>query len=186
MMTLSADLPMRRPARVALFAALAAAMGFLFSPIPNIELVTFSLFMAGYALGFSAGMAAAVLAVLLYFGMNPYGSSFIFPPLLAAQLIAGLFISFLGSLFARVMPPSRLRGPSGRILLLPFAALAALALPIFPTLAFALSSGGNWQGWVALGLLMTSWGFIFNLIVFFTALPPMARQLQRIDARSGR
>ncbi len=186
MMTLTADLPMRRPARVALFAALAAALGFLFSPIPNIELVTFSLFMAGYALGFAAGMAASVLAVLLYFGMNPYGSSFVFPPLLAAQLLAGIFISCLGSVFARVMPPTRMQGISGRILLMPFAALAALALPIFPTLAFAVSSGGNWQGWVALGLLMTSWGFIFNLIVFLTALAPMVQQLRRLEARSGR
>ena len=84
------------------------------------------------------------------------------------------------------MPPTRMQGISGRILLMPFAALAALALPIFPTLAFAVGSGGNWQGWVALGLLMTSWGFIFNLIVFLTALAPMVQQLRRLEARSGR
>ncbi len=186
MTSLAINLPMRRPARIALFAALAAALGFLFSPIPNIELVTFTLFAAGYAMGFSGGAIASLLAVLLYFGMNPYGSSFIFPPLLAAQLLAGVFIASLGALFARIMPPARLRGNLGRVLLLPFAALAALALPLFPSFAYAWTVGGAWEGWLMLGVLMTSWGFVFNLVVFTAAMPPLVRQIERIDTRSGR
>ncbi len=177
---------MRRPARVALFAALAAALGFLFSPIPNIELVTFSLFTAGFALGFAGGAAASTLAVLLYFGMNPYGSSFVFPPLLVAQLVAGTFISILGALYARLLPARRMESATGRLTLLPFAAVSALALPLFPSISFALMSGGDWQGWVLLGVLMTSWGFVFNLVVFLTAFPPLVRQMRRLDARSGR
>ncbi len=177
---------MRRPARVALFAALAAALGFLFSPIPNIELVTFSLFTAGYALGLAGGTAASVLAVLLYFGMNPYGSSFVFPPLLVAQVLAGIFIAALGATYARFFPAARMRGAAGRLALLPFAALSALALPLFPSISFAMMSGGDWQGWVLLGVLMTSWGFAFNILVFLSAFPPLVRQLARLDARSGR
>jgi hypothetical protein len=186
MATHHADLPMRLPARIALFAALAAALGFLFSPIPNIELMTFTLFAAGYALGFAGGAAASLLAVLLYFGMNPYGSSFIFPPLLLAQLFAAVFIASLGSTFARLIPPSKLRAKPGRIFLFPFAAMAALALPIFPSFAFAWTGGGSWEGWLMLGILMTSWGFVFNIVVFTAAFPPLVRQMERIDARSGR
>jgi len=179
-------LPMRGPVRIALFAALAAALGFLFAPIPNIELVTFSLFAAGYALGLAGGAAAASLAVLLYFGLNPYGSSFALPPLLAAQLAAGVFIAALGSLAARLLPPRRLRAPVGRFLLLPFAAFAALALPLFPSITFAWTAGGAWEGWLVLGALMTGWGFIFNLIVFLGAMPAVARELGRAEARRGR
>jgi len=98
---------MRQSVQVALFASLCAALGFLLAPIPNIELFTFGLFMAGYALGAGGGAKAAMLAVILYYGMNPYGSSLIFPPLFAAQLIAGVFISSLGALARRVLP----RGP---------------------------------------------------------------------------
>jgi len=177
---------MRRTARIALFAALAAALGFLFAPIPNIELVTFSLFAAGYAMGLGAGAIAAILAVLLYFGMNPYGSSFLFPPLLAAQLAAAVFIAALGALCARLLPRHRMRSWPGRVAMLAFAAPAALALTLFPTFAYAWSSGAAWQGWLLLGVLMTGWGFVFNLVVFFTALPPLLRQIERVDARRGR
>jgi len=176
---------MRRPARIALFAALAAALGFLFAPVPNIELLSFSLFAAGYALGFSGGVAAALLAVLLYYGLNPYGSSLAIPPLLAAQLLAGAFIAALGALFARLLAPPRLDGFGGRLLLLPFAAASALALPLLPAFAYSASGGGDWQGWLLLGGLMTGWGFIFNLVIFLTALPPLARQIRRLDARRG-
>ena len=177
---------MRRTVRVALFASLAAALGFLLAAVPNIELVTFSLFMGGYALGLRDGSLAACLAVALYYGLNPYGSSLIFPPLFAAQLLAALVISGLGAAFARLMPAGRGPGWLRRLLLLPFAAVAALALPLLPMLALALAGGGSWQGWALLGLLMTAWGFIFNLIVFASSFEPLARQLQRLDFTGGR
>ena len=172
---------MRQSVQVALFASLCAALGFLLAPIPNIELFTFGLFMAGYALGAGGGAKAAMLAVILYYGMNPYGSSLIFPPLFAAQLIAGVFISSLGALARRVLPPRAGRSWWRLPALLPFAALAALALPLLPSLAFAWVGGGSWEGWMALGLLMTAWGFVFNLLVFTAGFEPLARQMTRLD-----
>jgi hypothetical protein len=176
---------LRRTVRIALFASTAAALGFLLAPVPNIELFTFSLFVGGYALGLRAGAQAGFLAVLLYYGLNPYGSSLLLPPLLATQLVAGILIPALGALYGRLLPAERplwLR----RLGLLPFAAAAALALPLLPGLAFALFLGGSWQGWMALGLLMTAWGFLFNLVVFYAGFPPLARQLERLSPLRAR
>jgi hypothetical protein len=177
---------MRRSVRVALFASLAAGLGFLLAPIPNIELFTFSLFFAGYALGWRSGGSAALLAVLLFYGLNPYGSSLMFPPLFAAQLLGGICISSLGAAYGLVLPGAR--GPRWLqlLLLLPFAAVAALILPLLPMLVFPLLGYGSWQGWAALGLLLTAWGFVFNLIVFTSSLPPLARQLDRLGGIPGR
>ena len=177
---------MRRSVRVALFAALAAALGFLLAPIPNIELFTLSLFFAGYSLGWRSGCAAALLAVLLFYGFNPYGSSLMFPALLAAQLVAGGAVASLGALY-RALPvagssPLWLR----RLLLLPFAALAGVALPLLPMLVFPLLGYGSWQGWAALGLLFTGWGVAFNVVVFTGALPALAKQVERLNLGAGR
>ncbi len=171
---------MRRTVRIALFAALAASLGFLFAPIPNVELVTFSLFMAGCLLGWRDGAGAALLAIALYYGLNPYGSSLALPLLFAAQLLAGLLIAGLGALYARLLTPARGGGGLRRLLLLPFALLAALALPGLPSLAFLVIAGGAWEGWAALGVLMTAGSLAVNLIVFATCTEPLRRQAARL------
>lgn len=171
---------MRRTVRIALFAALAAALGFLFAPIPNVELVTFSLFMAGCLLGWRDGSHAALLAVALYYGLNPYGSSLALPLLFAAQLAAGLAIAGLGALYAALLPPGRGGRWGRRLALLPFALLAAAALPGLPSLAFLLVAGGAWAGWAALGLVMTAGSLAVNLIVFASSTEPLRRQAARL------
>ncbi len=177
---------MRLTVRIALFAAVSAALGFLLAPIPNVELITFSIFVGGSLLGARAGVAAALLAAALYFGLNPYGSSLVFPLLFLAQLLGVSIIALLGALFAHLMPlrreESRGRTLLRRLLILPFAALAALQLPLLPSLAFMLAGGGAWQGWAALGLLMTLGSLIFNLIVFGSSHAPLMRQAARLES----
>lgn len=173
---------MRRTVRIALVAALAAALGFLFAPIPNVELFSFSLFMGGCLLGWRGGSQAALLAVGLYYGLNPYGSSLALPLLFAAQLAAGLAIAGLGALYAALLPPARGRGRLRRLAVLPFALPAALALPLLPSLAFALVAGGAWAGWAALGVLMTAGSLAVNLLVFTASTEPLRRQAQRLAA----
>jgi hypothetical protein len=174
--------PVRVTVRIALFAALSAALGFLLAPVPNVELLTFSIFVGGSLMGARAGVTAALLAAGLYFGLNPYGSSLAFPLLFLAQLIGASIIALLGALHARLMPPGRGGSLGRRLLILPFAALAALQLPLLPSLAFMVVGGGAWQGWAALGLLMTLGSLVFNLLVFGTSHAPLMRQAARLDA----
>ena len=81
----------------ALFAATAAAGGYLLMSVPNVELFTLMLFAAGYALNLGRGMLAATVAGLIYFGLNPQGG--LFPPLLASQIIGALAAPLAGSLW---------------------------------------------------------------------------------------
>ncbi|MCP4548976.1 MAG: hypothetical protein GY835_21180 [bacterium] len=175
---------MRKTVRIALFASLAAALGFLLAGVPNIELLTFCLFTSGYIQGLRAGIATGLLATLIYYGLNPYGSSLMFPPLFLSQLTAGVVISALGALFALLTRFLNRETRSAiwgrRILLIPFAATSALMLTILPTISFALFSGGEWRGWLFLGGLMTAWGFLFNMIVFLTSFEPLIRQTRRL------
>jgi hypothetical protein len=172
---------MRRSVRIALFASLSATVGFMMAPVPNIELFTFTIFCGAYSLGYAGGCGAALIATAIYYGLNPYGSSLMFPPLFAAQLMAAVIIALLGASYRRL----NWRGGHGtilrRVLLVPFAATAALMLPLLPSLSLWLIGGGLWQGWMMIGLLMTAWGFIFNMIIFLTSFEPLARQIERLE-----
>jgi hypothetical protein len=81
----------------ALFAAAAAAGGYLLMSVPNVELFTLILFASGYALNFGSGMVAALVASLIYFGLNPQGG--LFPPLLASQILGALAAPVAGSIW---------------------------------------------------------------------------------------
>jgi len=94
-----AALPARRTrtsaiALIAVFAALAAALGYALAWLPNVELLTFAVFASGVALGKWRGALVGALAMALYSGVNPQGSGLAVPPLFAAQ-IAGASLSGL-------------------------------------------------------------------------------------------
>ena len=84
----------------AIFVALAAALGFLLLSVPNVELVTFTIFASGVVLGRWRGALVGVLAMAIYSGANPYGSGLGVPTMLAAQLAASAFTGLVGGITA--------------------------------------------------------------------------------------
>jgi hypothetical protein len=89
-----------RTAGSAIFVALAAALGFLLLAVPNVELVTFTVFAAGVAMGRWRGALVGALAMSIYSGANPYGSGLGVPTMFAGQLLAAAFAGFAGGLAA--------------------------------------------------------------------------------------
>jgi uncharacterized membrane protein len=85
-----------RTALTAIFAALAAALGFLLIGVPNVELLTFTVFAAGVVLGRLRGTLVGILGMALYSGANPYGSGAAIPTLFAAQLCSAAVAGFAG------------------------------------------------------------------------------------------
>jgi hypothetical protein len=81
---------------VAIFAALAAALGFLLIQVPNVELLTFTVFSAGVVLGRARGAVTGALAMALYSGANPYGSGAAIPTLFVAQIGAAALAGLAG------------------------------------------------------------------------------------------
>jgi hypothetical protein len=82
-----------------MFIALAVSLGFVLSRIPNIELMTATVFLSGFLLGSKKGLAVGFLAEGIYSLLNPYGMAP--PPLFAAQAVSmgfsGLAGGWLGS-----------------------------------------------------------------------------------------
>lgn len=78
----------RTVAATAIFAALAVALGYLLAPVPNVELVTLTVFAGGIALGRLRGALVGAAAMAIYSGFSPNGSGLAIPPLYAAQVLA--------------------------------------------------------------------------------------------------
>jgi len=87
-------------AATAIFVALAAALGFLLLSVPNVELVTFTVFAAGVALGRWRGALVGALAMAIYSGANPYGSGLGVPTMFAAQVATSAFSGLMGGVTA--------------------------------------------------------------------------------------
>ncbi len=92
---------------MAIFVALAAALGFLLLSVPNVELVTFTVFASGVVLGRWRGALVGALAMAIYSAANPYGSGLGVPTMFAAQLAASAFAGAMGGVAA---PLWRARG----------------------------------------------------------------------------
>jgi len=117
-----------RTAATAVFTALAVALGYLLLSVPNVELLTFTVFASGVALGRWRGALIGALAMAIYSGLNPYGFGFAVPTLYAAQIAATALTGLAGGLAA---PLWRGRAPGPAVL-----AVASGGLGLLTTLVY--------------------------------------------------
>jgi len=85
--------------RIAIFTALAIALGYILSFVPNFELITSTIFLSGALLGIEAGMIVGMLSFLIFGFANPLGPSPL--PLLLAQISGGIFAGFMGGIYRK-------------------------------------------------------------------------------------
>ncbi len=135
-------------ARAALFVALAVGLGFAGSVIPNVELVSITVFLGGAATGAAYGGFIGLAAELLFSGLNPLGPAL--PLVFAAQLTGmatcGVAGGLLGPHLLRCTVAFRttLLALTGFVLTLLFDVLTNLGLglhlgPVAATLAGGLA-----------------------------------------------
>ncbi len=86
-------------ARAALFIALAAGLGFAGAVLPNVELVTITIFLGGAATGPVTGAAIGAAAELLVSGLNPLGPAL--PLVFVAQVVGMAATGLAGGLLGR-------------------------------------------------------------------------------------
>ena len=82
--------------RAAIFAALAIGVGFSLLLIPNIELITVTIFISGLTLGSAWGMLIGGTAEIIFSSLNPFGSGLSFPPLFFSQVLSMIIIGAIG------------------------------------------------------------------------------------------
>jgi hypothetical protein len=153
----------RKIALAGLLSSLAVALGFLLIAVPNVELMTLTVFVSGGLLGFRGGMLVGVVSMLIYSIANPMGAAI---PLVTASQAVGLGI--VGA--AGAAAPAIRHILKGRMVRNIIFALTGLLLTIaydsLTNLALGISMGTVVAVLVA-GILFSVVHFVSNALIFF-------------------
>lgn len=165
--------------RASIFTALAIGLGFSLIMVPNIELITVIIFLAGLTLGIGWGVLVGGTAELIFSVLNPFGSGLVFPPLLLAQVLSMMIVGLAGGLmrplfFKREFSAKNIAGLAitGFILTFIFDSLTTLSYPI--SVGFDLPQ--------TVGIYISGIGFtilhqVSNAIVFAIGVPRVVKHL---------
>lgn len=161
----------------ALFVALAVAMGYLFLLIPNVEMISAVVFIAGVMVGPLFGMLVGLTAEFIFSFFNPMGAAM--PPLLFAQVISFALIGLVGGLVSR--PANRLWRTALVYGVCGFA--LTLFYDVLTTLSFAVFIAGNDLKKIislfATGLLFNVTHSVTNTLIFMTVVPAVLFGIER-------
>ncbi len=99
--------PLYKPPRsmratlIGMFTAAAVAGTFALSPLPNVEIITFMAFIAGFLFGSRVGGLVGAFSMFLFSAISPYGSGLGYPFLLATQIVGMSVAGVVGGLLRR-------------------------------------------------------------------------------------
>lgn len=165
--------PTEKTAFTATFLAAVVAVGLVFAFLPNIELITTTVFLGGYLLGVRRGVLVGAVGMLLYVLANTAIHGFpVSPlPLLVAQGLGMAAAGLLGALWRRRFEG---RAPKGeRYLLMGVGVLAATWNQFIVNVVSAVlftSEEGYWVAFVG-GMSWGSVQIVANALVFFVLGP---------------
>ncbi|MDZ7373277.1 MAG: ECF transporter S component [candidate division KSB1 bacterium] len=164
-------------AAVALWIAGTVALGHLLATLPNVELVTASVFLGGVVFGPAFGALIGLTGEFLYSLTSPFGLAT--PPLLAAQLLGMALAGLAGGLVG----PRFFSRPRPLIVHLLTAAVGlglTVLYDLLTTSSFLILSGLSLSRLVAslfFGLGFYATHLAWNTFVFATLVPPLGRKL---------
>jgi len=165
--------------RASIFTALAIGLGFSLLMVPNVELITVIVFLAGLTLGVGWGVLVGGTAELIFSILNPFGSGLVFPPLLISQVFSMIIIGAVGGLmrplfFKRKFSTKRIASLviTGFVLTFIFDSLTTLSYPF--------SAGFDWPQ--TIGIYISGIGFtilhqLSNAIIFAIGVPSVVKHL---------
>lgn len=178
--------PTRRIIQTGLFIALVVVLGFLLAEVPNVELMTLSVFLSGVILGPGSGIVVGFLSILFYSIFNPYGPPL--PPLVLAQIIGFAIIGAAGGILRKRLS---VRGKAPYL----FSALAGLLLTLIydslTTVATAFVMLGTdgfvkgLAGFFFAGAIFIIVHTLSNTIVFTVTAVPVMRAVSSWERRGG-
>jgi hypothetical protein len=171
----------RRATLAGLLVALIVAAGYSLAGVPNVELVTFLVFVSGFLLGPRLGPAVGATAWGLYSVLNPMGPAV--PPVLAAQVAAGALVGLAGGAVGPIVLErtgrlvcTLLCGLSGLVLTLLYQ--GAVNAAAFFTFVDERGARAFWT-FLAGGIAFTATHLIWNTALFLVTLRPVMAVLNR-------
>ncbi|MCX5801095.1 MAG: hypothetical protein NTX17_06875 [Candidatus Eisenbacteria bacterium] len=157
---------MTTPKKIALaglLSSLAVALGFMLIAVPNVELMTLTVFVAGGLLDLRGGLLVGVVSMLIYSIANPMGVAV---PLVTVSQVAGM--AMVGAAGAATPCVRRVwKGRTARNIILASAGLlVTIAYDVLTNLALGLSMG-TVAVVLAAGLVFSMVHFVSNALIFF-------------------
>lgn len=169
----------RRHILAAMLTALTVALGYALAAVPNVELMTITVFISGYLLGARLGMMVGAVSMAIHSLFNPMGAAL--PPLMLAQMGAFILVACAGAWCAPALCRLRYRvaeiafaGLTGFLVTLVYdlaTSVAAYFVAIDPSSTLRL-----WQ-FVSGGVLFMLMHMVWNTGLFLVVLPPALRIL---------
>jgi len=164
-----------------IFIALILGVGYALAFVPNVELVTTMIFLAGVLMGLKRGLLVGILGEFLFSALNPMGSGLLFPPMLIAQIAAMTVVCLTGALLRNYILNWK-TSLSNIILIGVIGLLLTLFYDILVSAAYPLSAGFKLRETVATiiaGLAFSIIHLISNTAVFIVLVPVTAQQVFR-------
>jgi hypothetical protein len=173
--------------RIALLAslmiALTVAAGQALAAVPNIELVTFLVFVSGYLLGVRFGAVIGACAMGAHSLFNVMGAAMI--PVLVAQIVSYAFIGMAGGVIGPVLQRRSNRylraigfGVVGGLLALAFKVVVNIA-------SFYTFTGTGLWAYIWGGIVFTAIQIGWNAILFLLSMTPTLAVLSRYRSEFG-
>ena len=165
--------------RAAIFTALAIGLGFSLLMVPNIELITVIVFLAGLTLGVRWGILVGGTAEAIFSIFNPFGSGLMFPPLLVSQVISMVIVGITGGMLRSLF----FKKEFNKKQIIALALTGFIVTFIFDsltTLSYPVSVGFDFSQ--TFGIYLTGIGFtllhqISNAIIFPIVVPKVTQHL---------
>lgn len=155
---------------MALMIAVGVASGYLLIAIPNVELITASVALAGWMLGPGAGVFVGVVTMALYGAINAFGLPY--PPVWLAQMLgmagAGFLFGHLRHALARTSGGHRMLACAllGLVITLWYDLLTNLAFPFATGVPVT-----SWWPYLVAGLPFLATHVISNTVIFAILVP---------------
>jgi hypothetical protein len=179
----------RKALLASLLVSTAVVLGQALAGVPNVELMTITVFVSGYLLGWRLGMVVGSVSIALHSLFNPLGAAL--PPLLGSQVAAFAMVGLAGASIGPLILVSKRRW---------IASLAGGVVGCFLTLLYDLltnvgaffSITGNeassgFVKFVAAGMLFTAMHVAWNTALFSVVLVPVLSVLTgfRVELQGG-
>ncbi len=166
------------------FIGLIVGVGYALAAVPNVELVTALIFLAGVLMGWHFGLMIGIIAEFLFSAFNPVGSGLLFPSMLIAQVISMGVVGLCGGL-CRQLVLSELLSIWRRLEIGLIGCGLTLLYDLLVSLAYPLTAGFNLQGIIATlvaGLVFSAIHLLVNTLIFLYVVPLTARRIYQANA----
>jgi len=161
--------------RLSLFIALGVTLGFALMSVPNVELVTATVFIAGAVSGIRGGAFVGAAAEGIFSLLHPLGAPS--PPLWIAQVASMAVTGAVGGLFFESRLPL---SSSGRIWIGAAGFFCTLNFALLTTLAYALTVSFSIRQILAslvFGIGFYAVHLFSNTAIFLTVVPAVLKTL---------